>query len=87
MHKVYLNNPKLILEHISDNIGLAYYPGYAYSATDNQDNPYFDSKIDPRTPIVTNVNGTYEDTIYILNFDGSVIRVNGTRANDSVIEE
>ena len=85
--KIYLNNPKLILKHMKDNIGLGYYPGYAYSPTDTNKKPYFDSKMESVMPIVTNINGTYPNTVYILNFDGSVIRVSGTIANDSVIGE
>lgn len=70
-------------------------PGYAYCSVDNNGNPLImsqtnltddDSDSHIVSPIVTTINRTYTDEAYLLLSDGTVERIKGSEANDSIIE-
>ena len=82
----YFNNPSIIINDLV-NYEEEFYPGYAYTAIDDKGRPLKEQRLDPSQPIVTNINGTYKDTLYLLYSSGSVHKIKGPRANDSIITE
>ena len=84
--KEYFNNPEVIVDDVKDE-GKSFFPGYAYTSIDNDGKPLKDQRMSSDQPVITNINGTYQDTNYILFHNGAVLKINGQRANDSIITE
>ncbi|MCF7792332.1 MAG: type II secretion system GspH family protein [Victivallales bacterium] len=83
----YIKNPESIVDDTKNGFNKQVYPGYAYSAVDNSGRPIMDQRLEANQPVITNINGTYEDTVFILYHSGTVKKVYGPRANDSIITE
>jgi type II secretory pathway pseudopilin PulG len=92
----YLSKPKEIIPDIrADATDIL--PGYAYCSVDNAGNSLMtgvndlSDEDDPAvtniiSPIVSTINRTYSDEAFLLLADGTVERVKGSEADDSVID-